>query len=126
MRYRSKIPNPAHVAPIGIVVTPGQEFDSPIGLHHPELEPLDDEAKAHAEQIAAELAEHAAAYQARVTGQAEAAGPPVDYRAALGLEPLPPAPEPTPEERRIRGLPESEPPPPSMKPPPRSQAARKE
>jgi hypothetical protein len=105
MRYRSKIPNPAHVAPIGLLVQPGQEFDSPEGLFHPDLEPLDDEAKTHVAEIERQNAEHAAAYQRLVTGQAglpELA--PQDIRAALGLEPLPPTPEPTEEERRIRGL----------------------
>jgi hypothetical protein len=105
MRYRSRIPNPAHVAPIDLVVEPGQEFESPVGLHHPELEPLDDEALEHAAKIALELEEHAAAYQRQVTGQAASAGPLPDHRAALGLPPLPPTPEPTDEERRIRGLP---------------------
>ena len=103
MRYRSRIPNPAHVAPIDLVVQPGQEFESPVGLHHPELEPLDDEAKEHAARIAVELAEHAAAYQAKVSGQGPLEPQP-DHRAALGLEPLPPTPAPSDEEKRIRGL----------------------
>jgi len=109
MRYRSRIPNPALIAPIGITVKPGQEFDSPAGLFHPELEPLDDEAKAHVAAIEAANAEHAARYAQETSGQglvdpateaAEMAG----YRAALGLEPLPPTPAPTEEEARIRGL----------------------
>jgi len=105
MRYRSRIPNPALVAPINRVVQPGEEFDSDLGLFHPELEPLDEEAKAHVAAVEAENAAHAAEYAAQTSGQgAAAAGPLPDHRAALGLPPLPPAPEPTDEEKRIRGL----------------------
>jgi len=76
MRYRSRIPNPAVIADIGLVVEPGQEFDSPIGLHHPELDPLDKEAKAHVARVEAENVRHAAEYQARVTGQPPPEPPP--------------------------------------------------
>ena len=69
MRYRSHIPNPAHIADAGLLVQPGEEFDSPVGLHHPELEPLDDEAKSHVAAIEAENAGYAAEYAARVSGQ---------------------------------------------------------
>lgn len=109
MRYRSMIPNPALVAPIQLMVEPGEEFDSPIGLNHPELVPLDDEAKAFAAEIAAQNEAHATAYQARI-GVPPPEGAPAevapqaakavarDYRAALGLPPLPPTPgeEPAP------------------------------
>lgn len=108
MRYQSLIPNPATVAPIGRVVHPGEEFDSEVGLFHPELVPLDDEAKAHVAAIEAENAKHAAEYAARTSGQGvESQLPEVpmsSYRAALGLPPLPPTPEPSDEEKRIRGL----------------------
>jgi hypothetical protein len=103
MRYKSFIPNPALVAPIMLTVEPGQEFDSPIGLNHPELVPLDDEAKVFAAEIAAENEAHAAAFRARI-GAPPPEGTPAeitpeavrsfpDYRAALGLDPLPPTPE---------------------------------
>lgn len=105
MRYQSRIPNPALVAPIGRLVQPGEEFDSDVGLFHPELVPLDDEAKAHVAAVEAENARHAAEYALRTSGQGLAEAQPMpDYRAALGLDPLPPTPEPSDEEKRIRGL----------------------
>lgn len=123
MRYQSRIPNPALVAPINRVVQPGEEFDSEVGLFHPELVPLDDEAKAHVAAIEAENARHAAEHALRTSGQGVGDQlpelSPTDYRAALGLPPLPPTPEPTDEEKRIRGLLGAEP----LKPLPDTAAA---
>ena len=105
MRYQSRIPNRALVAPIDRWVEPGEEFDSEVGLFHPELIPLDDEAKAHVAAIEAENARHAAEYAVNTSGQGAAvAQDSSGYRAALGLSPLPPTPEPSDEEKRIRGL----------------------
>ena len=51
-RYRSELPNPAHIAPIMLDVEPGEEFDSYEPLNHPHLVPLNDAAKQWAEELA--------------------------------------------------------------------------
>ncbi len=82
MRYRSDLPYEARLelasfrvdqdalailtAQLGedfkMVVRPGEEFDSPGPLHHPQLTPLDDEAKAFAAIVVEQDLEHARAY----------------------------------------------------------------
>lgn len=83
-RYRSDIPNPAHIADIALVVNTGDEFDSPTPLHHGLLVPLNKAAKDAAEAVEQANREMGARWdQGAVDAQQNASGGvvegPVEY-----------------------------------------------
>ena len=112
MRYRSKLPNEAHLglsafnlppdqlaalgAQLGeryrLVVQPGEEFDAPAGLNHPLLEPIDDEAKAYAAEVAEQDQAHARAYHEQ---RGASAGRPTPEFPQLEQPPVPQEPPPS-------------------------------
>ena len=106
MRYRSKLPNEAHLglsafnlppdqlaalgAQLGeryrLTVQPDEEFDAPAGLNHPLLEPIDDEAKAYAAAIAEQDQAHARDYHEQ---RGASAGRPTPEFPQLEQPPVP-------------------------------------
>lgn len=93
MRYRSHLPNSATIhlpsAEVLGVVQPEEEFDSPEPLNHPLLEPLDDDAKAHAAKVLKQDLEHDRAYHLAY-GPSE--GRPTPEFPQIPQPPVPPAP----------------------------------